>query len=97
MSVYDIIDEVQRKVRLDLAREIDLDIIYSMLHGNLNPFQYIYVMHLKRGYKIKITKMAEPNCFQIDLFRPPSIKPSDRFFLTPDGPRQDDPTKNVKV
>jgi len=63
----------------------------------LNAFQYIYLMRLKMGYRIEIKKMSKQNFFQIDLFRPPSVKPSDRFFLTPDGPRQDDPTKNRKV
>jgi len=65
-----------------------------MIKKNLDPFQYIYVMHLAMGYKVTITKMSEPNCFQVDLCMPPSIKPSDRIFLTPDGPKMEDPTKH---
>jgi hypothetical protein len=73
-----------------------VDAVYQsaakMIKKNLDPFQYIYVMHLVMGYKIKISKMNKPNCFQVDLFMPPSVKPTDRIFLTPDGPKIEDPT-----
>lgn len=65
----------------------------KMIKKNLDPFQYIYVMHLVMGYRIKISKMSKPNYYQVDLFMPPSVKPSDRIFLTPDGPKLEDPTK----
>lgn len=77
--------------------EILLRAEMQIIKGNFDLFQYIYTIKLAYRYEISITKTNKSNCFQIDISAPPSVKSMDRIFLTPDGPRIDDPTKDKQI
>ena len=60
--------------------------VYSIiLHESLRNIQYIYYMHLKHGFGIKINKLG-PNSFEIHLFELPYDNTSYAMFIVnPDG------------